>query len=310
MIVQGSGAVINIILDPILIFVFDMGVAGAAVATVIGQISGALIGFFLVRRIRAQLPVTLAGFRLHPALLGQMCRIAAPAVLIQSLSSLMSLGLNAILTLWSETGVWVLGVYFKLQSFVFMPVFSINNGLISIISYNCGAGERRRVTDAIRFGLITALATALTGAAVLGLCASPLLSVCFHAGAQAMALGVPLPAHDRPLLSHCGGMPDSLRRFPVPGAQQQLSAHRPAAADYPSASHRTGSGAASARVDLFGLSCRRGRRLRGNAPALPRTLPDADFFYWKALPRINESRTNAPKADCFRRVCSICLTSA
>ncbi len=191
MIVQGSGAVINIILDPILIFVFDMGVAGAAVATVIGQISGALIGFFLVRRIRAQLPVTLAGFRLHPALLGQMCRIAAPAVLIQSLSSLMSLGLNAILTLWSETGVWVLGVYFKLQSFVFMPVFSINNGLISIISYNCGAGERRRVTDAIRFGLITALATALTGAAVLWLCASPLLSVCFHAGAQAMALGVP-----------------------------------------------------------------------------------------------------------------------
>ena len=191
MIVQGSGAVINVILDPILIFLFDMGVAGAAAATVIGQIAGALIGFFLIYRIRSQFPLTAHGFRLRAALMGEMCRIAAPAVLMQSLSSLMSLGLNAILTLWSETAVWVLGVYFKLQSFVFMPVFSINNGMISIISYNCGAGERRRVEGAIRFGLITAVTTALAGAVLLWLCALPLLSVCFHASAQAVALGVP-----------------------------------------------------------------------------------------------------------------------
>ena len=191
MIVQGSGAVINVILDPILIFLFDMGVAGAAIATVIGQISGALIGFFLVRRIRDQLPITLAGFRFRPSLAGEMCRIAAPAVLMQSLSSVMSLGLNAILTLWSETAVWVLGVYFKLQSFVFMPVFSINNGMISIISYNFGAGSRRRVEGAIRFGLITALATAFIGAAALWLCAAPLLSICFNASVQALLLGVP-----------------------------------------------------------------------------------------------------------------------
>ena len=191
MIVQGSGAVINVILDPILIFLFDMGVAGAAAATVIGQISGAVIGFFLIRRIRDQFPISLSGFRFHPAITGEMCRIAAPAVLMQSLSSLMSLGLNAILNLWSETAVWVLGVYFKLQSFVFMPVFSINNGLISIISYNYGAGSRRRVEGAVRFGLITALATALIGAAILWLCASPLLTVCFAASSQALELGVP-----------------------------------------------------------------------------------------------------------------------
>lgn len=190
MIIQGSGAVINLILDPILIFTLDMGVTGAAVATVLGQISGAVIGVFLVRRVRDQLPLSLRRFRLRRRLLLEFLRIAAPAVLMQSLASLMSLGMNAILTLWSETAVWVLGVYFKLQSFVFMPVFSINNGLVSIISYNYGAANRSRVSGAVRFGLRIALATALLGAALLWLGAAPLLA-CFQAGQSAMALGVP-----------------------------------------------------------------------------------------------------------------------
>ena len=190
MIIQGSGAVINLILDPILIFGFDMGVTGAAVATVIGQITGALIGLCLVRRIRRQLPLSPRHVRLQSRLATEFARIAAPAVLMQSLASLMSLGLNAILTLWSETAVWVLGVYFKLQSFVFMPVFSINNGLISIISYNYGAGRRDRVAEANRFGLQVALAISLLGTALLWLGAGPLLA-CFQAGPQALAMGVP-----------------------------------------------------------------------------------------------------------------------
>lgn len=191
MIVQGSGAVLNLILDPILIFGFDMGVRGAAIATVAGQTVGALIGVYLVFRIREQFPLSLRGFRFQPALAAEMGRIAAPAILMQALGSLMSLGLNTILNLWSETAVWVLGVYFKLQTFVFMPVFSINNGMISILSYNCGARNRNRVSAAIRFGLRTALAIALLGGGILWLFASPLLELCFQAGAEALALGVP-----------------------------------------------------------------------------------------------------------------------
>ncbi len=191
MIIQGSGALLNIILDPILIFVFDMGVAGAAVATVIGQITGAVIGLFLVHGLREQFPISLRGQHLQPALLEELGRIAGPAILMQSLSSVMSFGLNTILRRVSETAVWVLGVYFKLQSFVFMPIFSVNNGLISIISFNYGARDRRRVSGAIRFGMLLAVGTGIIGCGLLILCASPLLRVCFHAGAQALALGKP-----------------------------------------------------------------------------------------------------------------------
>lgn len=191
MIIQGSGALLNIILDPILIFVFDMGVAGAAVATVIGQITGAVIGLFLVHGLREQFPISLRGQHLQPALLEELGRIAGPAILMQSLSSVMSFGLNTILRRVSETAVWVLGVYFKLQSFVFMPIFSVNNSLISIISFNYGARDRRRVSGAIRFGMLLAVGTGIIGCGLLILCASPLLRVCFNAGAQALALGIP-----------------------------------------------------------------------------------------------------------------------
>ena len=191
MIIQGSGALLNIILDPILIFVFDMGVAGAAVATVIGQITGAVIGLFLVHGLREPFPISLRGQHLQPALLEELGRIAGPAILMQSLSSVMSFGLNTILRRVSETAVWVLGVYFKLQSFVFMPIFSVNNGLISIISFNYGARDRRRVSGAIRFGMLLAVGTGIIGCGLLILCASPLLRFCFNAGAQALALGIP-----------------------------------------------------------------------------------------------------------------------
>lgn len=191
MIVQGVGSLVNIILDPILIFGFGMGVRGAAVATVTGQITGGLTGLVLIRRVRQQLPISPRSFRFQPPLAREICRIAAPAVLMQSMSSLMSLGLNSILTLWSETAVWVLGVYFKLQSFVFMPVFSVNNGLISIISYNYGARDGKRISGSIRFGMLIALATALTGTILLWLFARPLLALCFQAGPAAVELGVP-----------------------------------------------------------------------------------------------------------------------
>ena len=191
MIIQGSGALINILLDPIFIFVLDLGTRGAAIATVVGQISGGIIGLFLIRRIRSQFVLDFRAFRPSPALAGEMLRIAAPAVFIQSLSSFLSMGLNAIVRLWSETAVWVLGAYFKLQSFVYMPVFSVNNGLVSIISYNYGARDRRRVEGAVHFGLLTALGASLAGTVLLWLFAHPLLAICFSAGSDALAMGVP-----------------------------------------------------------------------------------------------------------------------
>lgn len=191
MIIQGSGALLNMILDPIFIFGFHMGVQGAAVATVIGQIIGGFVGAFLVRRIRFQFSITLNGVSFQPKLIREVWDIAAPAILMQSLSSMMSFGLNSILHLCSETAVWVLGVYFKLQSFVFMPIFSINNALVSIISYNYGASDKARVAGSIRFGLLAALSAGLTGTVLQWLCAAPLLSVCFRAGEAAFAMGIP-----------------------------------------------------------------------------------------------------------------------
>ena len=191
MIVQGSGAVINLILDPILIFGVKLGVVGAAVATVTGQITGALIGICLVRRIRKDFSFTFKTFYFQRDMAGEMLRIAAPAAVMQSLSSLMALGLNGVLKLWSETGVFVLGVYFKLQSFVFMPVFGINNALIPVISYNYGARRRERVVRAIVFARRLGLLAALVGMAIFGVFAWPLLRWCFGAAGEALELGVP-----------------------------------------------------------------------------------------------------------------------
>lgn len=191
MIVQGTGALLNLILDPIFIFGLGMGVQGAAIATVIGQIAGACLGIILLFRIRRQLPITLKGFRFHPPMVKEIGTIAIPAILMQSLASVMSLGLNAIMRLWSEIAVWVLGAYFKIQSFVFMPIFSINNALISITSYNYGANQKPRARQAINFGIVVATGIALLGAVLLSLAVSPLLTTCFDAGKAALELGVP-----------------------------------------------------------------------------------------------------------------------
>ena len=190
MIVQGSGAVINVILDPIFIFLLDMGVTGAAVATVIGQITGAAIGVCLVWRVRGELSLSFRGVRLQPPLVGEIYRIGAPAIALQSLSSFLSLGLNQLLSLWSETAVWVLGVYFKLQSFVFMPAFGVNSGLVPVLSYNYGARDRHRVLGGIRFGLALVLGVMGAGTVLVWLLASPLLTLCFRAAPEALEMGV------------------------------------------------------------------------------------------------------------------------
>ena len=190
MIIQGSGALINMVLDPVFIFLFDMGVVGAAVATVIGQITGALIGFWLVWRNRKHFPIHPRRFRPEGAIIRPIYRIGAPAIVMQSVSSVMSLGMNQLLIRWSETAVWVIGVYFKVQSFVFMPVFGLNNGLVPVISYNYGARSRERIVHSIRFGMKLGLVILAAGTILLWIFPGVLLRYCFAASPEAMEMGV------------------------------------------------------------------------------------------------------------------------
>lgn len=189
MIVQGVGALLNIILDPIFVFVLKLGVVGAAVATVIGQITGMVVGIVLVWRAK-ELHVSLRGFRLEKRILQEIYQIGGPAILVQSLSSIMSFGLNRILIAFSNTAVIVLGVYFKVQSFVLMPVFGINNGLIAIASYNYGARQRERISASIRFGLVFGMTIMTAGALVVAIGAPSILKVGFNASPDTLHVGI------------------------------------------------------------------------------------------------------------------------
>lgn len=173
MIVQGIGAVVNLVLDPI--FIFDqigpfpglnLGVSGAAIATVIGQFVGMFFGFFLVRRIK-ELKFSFRQFRPDLESISDIYRIGVPAIIMQSLSTIMTMGLNKILSLFSAMDVVILGVYFKLQSFIFMPVYGLNNGLVPVISYNYGAQNRNRIFQAVHFSAVLAVSIMMAGTLIL-----------------------------------------------------------------------------------------------------------------------------------------------
>ncbi len=193
MLIQGVGALINLILDPILIFgLFGfprLEVVGAALATILGQIIGMLLGLWMVRRSRA-IPLHLRGFRFRGAVAAEIYRIGLPAIAIQALSTVMSMGLNKILTLFTDTGVFILGAYFKLQSFVIMPIAGINNGLTPVVSYNYGARDRNRVTGAVHFALVLGGAIMAAGMLVFLLLPGALLSL-FDATPEVYRDGIP-----------------------------------------------------------------------------------------------------------------------
>lgn len=151
---QGLGAVINIILDPILIFGYfglpAMGVAGAAIATVVGQIASMFLGAFLNIKKNREIDFHFEDLRLHGQTIKEIYSIGIPSIFMASITSVMTFGMNKILTAFSSTAIAFFGIYFKLQSFVFMPVFGLNNGIISIISYNYGAKNKDRIIHTIR----------------------------------------------------------------------------------------------------------------------------------------------------------------
>ncbi|MEQ2442278.1 MATE family efflux transporter [Pseudoflavonifractor intestinihominis] len=199
MIIQGVGAVVNLFLDPVLIFGLGpfpaLGVAGAAIATVFGQLVGMAVGFVLVARNRV-IRLTLRGFRPCPATILDIYRIGGPAIVMQSLSTVMTLGLNKILSLpkmlvlYGDAPVFILSAYFKLQSFVFMPVYGMNNGLTPILSYNYGARQRERIAGGVRFALAAALCIMGVGMVIFLLFPWLLMGI-FSAPELAMAMGVP-----------------------------------------------------------------------------------------------------------------------
>lgn len=154
---QLAGAVTNIILDPIMIFTLDMGVAGAAWATVIGQWVSMSLGLFLNQTRNRELKIHLKGFRPDGGTVKEILAVGFPSIIMQAISSVMNVGMNMILLGFGNTAVNVLGVYFKLQSFIFMPVFGLGNGLVAIVGYNYGARQRERVYAAIRVALTIAL---------------------------------------------------------------------------------------------------------------------------------------------------------
>ena len=157
MIGQLSGSITNIILDPILIFGWlgfpAMGVAGAAIATVAGQFLSAVVSLLLHIRKNKELDKRLSMLRPDPAIIGRIYTVGAPAIAMQALGSVMSYGMNRILGTISEAAIIAYGIFFKLQSFIFMPAFGLNNASVPIISYNYGAQRKKRIRDAIFCGL-------------------------------------------------------------------------------------------------------------------------------------------------------------
>lgn len=192
MVIQGVGAVVNLIMDPLLIFGLGpfpaLGVAGAAIATVMGQWTGMAVGFVLLRRLR-RFPLSPRGFRPRGDILAELCRIGIPAAAMQSLSSVMTLGLNKIMALYDPSAVFILGAYFKLQTFLIMPVAGLTNGLTPLVAYNYGARKRERILALSRFALALGAAIMAAGAALL-LIPGPLLGL-FGAEQAVLDSGIP-----------------------------------------------------------------------------------------------------------------------
>lgn len=194
MITQGTGALINIILDPIFIFGLfgmpQMGVAGAAVATVMGQTVAGVIALVVNFKKNEDIHIRFKGFRLEREIVGQIYKIGVPSMIMQAIGSVMTYGMNLILISFTPTATAVFGVYFKLQSFIFMPVFGLNNGLVPILAYNYGAGRRDRFISALKCGIVYAVGIMAVGVAIFQTIPAVLLGF-FDASDEMLRIGVP-----------------------------------------------------------------------------------------------------------------------
>ena len=194
MVTQGLGAIINIILDPIFIFGLcgfpKMGVAGAALATITGQIIACLLALFFNLKFNHDIHFKFKRFRPNAHIVKQIYSVGIPSIIMQSTGSVMTFGMNTILITFSTTATAVFGVYFKLQSFVFMPVFGLNNGMIPIIAYNLGAKQKKRMFDTIKLAMIYATGMMIIGVIFFETIPQTLLGF-FNASEAMIKIGTP-----------------------------------------------------------------------------------------------------------------------
>lgn len=199
MISQCTGAITNILCDPLLIFgvpalgIPAMGVTGAAIATVFGQIVGGIVAIVLNVRKNKELHFAVRGFRVEGKVCGSILYIGIPSAIMGSIGSFMTYGINKILFAFGEIGktaAAVFGIYFKLQSFVFMPVFGLNNGMVPIVSFNYGARRADRILQTVRLSAIYAVSIMVVGMAVVQLIPGQLLLL-FDASEHMLRIGVP-----------------------------------------------------------------------------------------------------------------------
>ena len=193
MFTQGLGAIINLILDPIFIFTFHLGAKGAAIATVIGQIVAFILAVILNKLKNDDVKLDLKRFRPNLKLIGRIYAIGVPSILMIAIGSIMTFAMNIILITYTaarELSATVFGVYFKLNSFVFMPVFGLNNGIIPIIAYNYGARNRRRMMEAVKMAILFAAGYIMLGLLAFTLMPGKLLSI-FNASPEMLRVGIP-----------------------------------------------------------------------------------------------------------------------
>ena len=196
MITQSVGAIINIILDPILIFGFfgapKLGIAGAAIATVAGQIIAMILSFIFNMKYNEDVDIRFGTHIFIPdfGIIKQIYKVGIPSIAMQAMSTLMILGLNKILVTYSDMAVNVLGIYYKLQSFVFMPIFGLNNGMTPIVAFNYGAKNKDRIVKVLKYSFIASIVIMVIGTAIFWLFPKELMML-FNPNEEMMKLGIP-----------------------------------------------------------------------------------------------------------------------
>lgn len=194
MYIQGLGAIVNIILDPCFIFGLGffpkLGVQGAALATVIGQCTAAVLGLILNIKFNKEITINPKQYSPKISVIKRIYAVGLPSIIMQSIGSVMTFGFNKILIGFSKTAVAVFGVYFKLQSFIFMPVFGLNNGLIPIMAFNYGARKKSRIMGTMKYAFIYAASIMTVGMLVMQLFPGQLLGF-FEASKKMLEIGVP-----------------------------------------------------------------------------------------------------------------------
>ena len=194
MITQLLGAVFNIILDPILIFGLfgfpKLGVIGAAVATVTGQAIAVIVSIFFNHKFNTEVKVRVRGFKPNANSIKSIYKIGVPSILMQSIGSVTTFAMNNILLMFSSTAATVFGVYFKLQSFIFMPIFGLTNGMIPIVAFNYGARNKERIYQTLKLSIIIAVGIMFAGVITFQIASKQLLML-FDASEQMLEIGVP-----------------------------------------------------------------------------------------------------------------------